>query len=64
MSHDEVSQHLADLRVQCVFNIERAPWLGGIFQRLVRSTKWCLKEIIGRAKLTYEELTVILETES
>jgi len=35
---------------------------GGVFERLVRSVKRCLKKTISEAKLTYEELlTVVIE---
>lgn len=60
----EVQEHLAGLGVEWKFNVERAPWWGGIFERMVRSTKRCLKKIIGRAKLTYDELlTSLIEVE-
>ena len=46
------------------FNLEKAPWWGGIFERLVRSVKRCLKKTIGGATLTYEELlTAVVEVE-
>ena len=46
------------------FNLKKAPWWGGIFERLVRSVKRCLKKTIGGATLTYEELlTVVVEVE-
>ena len=65
MSSREVTKHLAGLRVEWVFNIERAPWWGGIFERMVQSTKHCLRKVIGRARLKYEELlTVIIEVEA
>lgn len=34
----------------------RAPWWGGIFERLIRSTKEYLQKILSQAKLSYEEL--------
>ena len=38
--------------------------MGGILERMIRSTKRCLKKMVGKAKLTYEELlTVITEVE-
>ena len=65
MSSREVTKHLAGLRVEWVFNIERAPWWGGIFERMVQSTECCLRKVIGRARLKYEELlTVIIEVEA
>lgn len=59
-----VKQYLAEKRVKWIFNLERAPWWGGLFERMVRSMKRCLKKTIGGAKLTYEELmTVTVEVE-
>lgn len=44
---------------------EKAPWWGGVFERMVRMTKRCLRKTIGQAKLTYDELlTAIIEIES
>ena len=35
-----------------------------MFERMVKSVKWCIKKIIRGARLTYEELlTVIIEAE-
>ena len=46
------------------FNLERAPWWGGFFERMVRSVKRCLRKVLGNAKLTVEELsTVLVEVE-
>ena len=64
MKNTGVKQYLAEKRVQWIFNLERAPWWGGLFERMIRSMKHCLKKTIGGAMLTYEELlTVITETE-
>ncbi|GBN92652.1 hypothetical protein AVEN_206443-1 [Araneus ventricosus] len=42
-----------------------APWWGGFWERLVRSVKTCLKRILGKSSLTYEELyTVLVEIEA
>ena len=60
LSHQEVQQHLSGVRVDWTFSIEQAPWWGGIFERLVRSTKRCLRKMVGRAKLQYEELLTML----
>ena len=60
LTHKDVQQHLAGLRVEWTFNVERAPWWGGMFERLVRSTKRCLRKIVGKAKLSYEELLTTL----
>ena len=59
-----VRQHFAKEQMKWTFNLEKAPWWGGIFERLVRSMKRCLKKNIGGARLTYEELlTVVVEVE-
>ncbi|XP_065672121.1 uncharacterized protein LOC136089948 [Hydra vulgaris] len=45
-------------------NVAAALWWGGIFERLVRSTKRCLKKVLTNSRLTNEELmTVIQEVE-
>jgi len=60
----EVQQYLTGLSTEWVFNLERAPWWGGIFEWMVKSTKRCLKKTIGKAKLTYDELlTALTEVE-
>ena len=66
MLKDPVLQNFfAEIHLKWVFNLERAPWSrGGIFERMVRSMKRCLKRTIGRSKLSYDELlTVVTEVE-
>ena len=46
------------------FNIERAPWWGGFFERMVQLLKRCLRKMVGQAKLTFDELlTSVTEVE-
>ena len=62
--HEDVQRHFAGIGVDWLFNVEKAPWWGGMFERMIRSTKRCLKKVIGRAKLNYDELlTVVMEVE-
>ena len=50
--------------VKWTFNVPKAPWWGGVFERMVRSTKRCLRKILGQAKLSEDELlTAITEVE-
>ncbi len=45
--------------------MEKAPWWGGFFERLIKSTKRCLRKIVGQGKLYYDELrTVLVEMEA
>ena len=55
-----VRRHPANKRVKWTFNLERAPWWGGYFERLVQSVKRCLKKILKNAKVTSEELQTVL----
>ena len=60
----EVQKNLSDLNVKWMFNLEKAPWWGGFFERLIGCAKRCLKKTIGKASLTYDELvTVVTEVE-
>ena len=60
-----VQEYLALQGSQWIFNVERAPWWGGVFERMVRSTKRCLRKMIGRASLTRDELlTAVVEIEA
>ena len=41
-----------------------SPWWGGFYERLVRSVKLPLKKVLGKSKLTYEEMeTALIEVE-
>ena len=64
MSNNEVIDYLAEKGVEWQFNVERAPWWGGMFERMVGSTKKCLRKMIGQARLTFDEMnTAIVEVE-
>ena len=62
---ETVSKYPSGLKVEWCFNIEKAPWWGGIFERLIGLTKRCLRKVIGRAKFTHDELlTAVTEIEA
>ena len=64
MKEPEVQDYLMDMRIEWMFNIEWAPWWGGFFQRMIQKMKRCVRKMVGRAVLTYEELlTVVTEVE-
>lgn len=56
----EVRCHLENKQITWSFNTPKAPWQGGFFERLIKSVKRCLKKLLGRACVTYEELLTIL----
>ena len=53
LGHNDVKSYFSVLGMKWVFNIPKAPWWGGIFERMARSTKRCLRKIVGQAKLSY-----------
>ena len=47
------------------YNLVKAAWWGGMYERLTRLTKRWLLKCIGRKRLTYEELlTIVMEIEA
>ncbi len=61
----EIQQHLVNKGVTWDFIIEKAPWQGGFWERMVGSMKRCLKKAVGRASLSFEEMrTVLTEIEA
>ena len=62
---DGLSSQLDSRAVKWSINLEKAPWWGGFFERLVKSIKRCLKKILQPATVTYEELlTMLIEIEA
>ena len=56
----KLHEHLTAKGVKWKFITELAPWQGGMWERLIRSTKRCLVKIIGRSLLSRSELSTIL----
>ena len=62
---DTVNELLTGKGCEWTFNIEKVPWWGGALECLVRSTKLCLRKMVGQASLTHDDLlTVMMEIES
>ena len=60
-----INEYFRNKEVKWKLIVELAPFQGGFWERLVRSTKRCLVKIVGRAPLGIDELsTVIVEIES
>ncbi len=55
-----VQSHLSTKGIIWRFNLERAAWFGGVFERMISTVKRCLRKVLGNAKLNFEELTTVL----
>ena len=51
---------LVKIRSNWRFNLSRAPWWGGIFERLIGIMKTSLSKVIGKGLLTFDELEKVL----
>ena len=60
LSETEVRDFFVSKRIIWRFNLERSPWWGGAFERMVGSVKRCLRKVLGNARLTQDELTTVL----
>ena len=63
-SYPSVKRLLARKRIAWRFNVERAPWSGGFFKRMIQNVKRCLRKTLRNARLNYHQLhTVLVEVE-
>jgi hypothetical protein len=60
MQDEKIQDFLAGQEIKWQFNLSRAPWWGGQFERMVGLVKNCLYKSIGNGCLTWEELTDVL----
>ena len=64
MRDEKIQDYLAHQHITWQFNLSRAPWWGGQFERMVGLVKRALYKSIGGANLTWSELEeVILDVE-
>ncbi|KAK3748474.1 hypothetical protein QZH41_005911 [Actinostola sp. cb2023] len=64
MRHERVQYFLAQQQIHWQFNLSRAPWWGGQFERMVGLVKAALYKTIGNGMLSWKELQeVILDVE-
>ena len=56
---------VAERNIKWKFSLAKAPWYGGIWERLVQSVQRALKRVVTRAILSFSEIqTVLLEIEA
>jgi hypothetical protein len=56
----EVQRYMTNKGVIWSFIIEKAPWQEAFWEKMVRCVKRCLKKIVGRAFLSFEEMRSVL----
>ena len=60
----EVKKFLRKLRIKWSFILEKSPWWGGFYERLIAIVKSSLKKVVGKALLNYNEMvTIVTEIE-
>ena len=60
VKNEDLMNFLAIQRIKWKFNLSRAPWWGGFFERLVGIMKRSLSKTIGKKLLTFSELEEVL----
>jgi len=54
--NQDLANYLANQRILRKFNLSRAPWWGGFFERLIGIMKRCPAKMVGRSMLKFAEL--------
>ena len=57
---EELNSFLESHDIKWKFNLSRAPWWGGQFERLIGIVKTTMFKVIGRATLSWDELSEVL----
>ena len=57
---EKLNDYLARHQITWKFNLSRAPWWGGQFERLTGLVKTAMRKTIGNACLTFDELREVL----
>ena len=61
---EQVHDYLAKNNIKWQFNLSKAPWWGGQYERLIGLVKQAFYKVVGRSSLTWKELEgVILDVE-
>ena len=54
--HDFLAAH----EIQWTFNLAKSPWWGGMYERFIKDDKKTLYKTLGKTKLTFEKLEVVV----
>ena len=60
MRDEKLHEFLTDLSISWRFNVSKAPWWGGQFERIIGITKGAMYKVLGRANMKFNELKEIL----
>ena len=55
-----IGDYFSKLAIEWTFILEKSPWWGGFWERMVKLTKDALKKTLGKAKVSFEELQTVL----
>ena len=58
--NQDIGHYMEGHRIKWRFNLSPCPWAGGLFERMVKSVKRCLRKVLGNARLNPEELTTLM----
>ena len=56
---EQLNYFLARHQIRWKFNLSRAPWWGGKFERIIGLVKTAMGKTIGSAYLTFDELKAV-----
>ena len=55
-----LQNYATEKEIKWIFIAERAPWWGGMWERLIRNIKNVARKKLGKARLSYEEMITLL----
>ncbi|XP_065681375.1 uncharacterized protein LOC124811157 [Hydra vulgaris] len=47
--------------IEWQLNVPSAPWWGGFFERMIKMVKRCLKKVVRKARLSFEQMLTLLQ---
>ena len=64
-TEERLHNHIEENEIKWIFNLSRAPWWGGQFERLIGVVKGAMRKVIGKGTLYWNEMSdVLLDVET
>ncbi|XP_023243823.1 uncharacterized protein LOC111641822 [Centruroides sculpturatus] len=60
LSDKQIAHYSAHHGITWIFNVEKAAWWGGWWERMVGSVKRCLRKILGKSLVNAEQMSTVL----